>query len=243
MRTFLHSHRRKIGHGVIIATIVVSTTVLIPTSTPVIMYLTPTGGNVIEPGQTTELDVNVNARIAIDSLGATLAYPKDIVEIVGISKDKSFFDLWTEDMIIHEDTGHVVFSGGTTEKDGLVGTGTIMTLTFKGKTAGEATLSFENVRIYPHDGTGKPVNTEKRSITFAIAPKAAPAPQSFISKPTNNPLPSAPNPDLNGDGKVTLADLSILMTGLMSITYNPRYDLNTDGVVGLGDFSIALSQM
>ncbi len=209
MKTILHSHRRKIGHGVIIATIVVSTTVLIPTSTPVILYLTPSGNNTIEPGETTALDVNVNARVAIDSLGATLAYPKDIVEIVGVSKDKSFFDLWTEDLIIHEDTGHIVFSGGTTERNGLTGTGTIMTLHLRGKAAGEATLSFDNVRIYPHDGTGKPVNAEKRSITFAIAPKSAPSPQTFISKPSNDPPTLPPNPDLNGDGRISLSDLSI----------------------------------
>lgn len=243
MRTFLHTHHRKIGHGVIIATIVVSTTVLIPTSTPVIMYLTPSGNSIIEPGEMTQVDVNVNARIPIDSLGATLSYPKDIVEIVGISKEKSFFDLWTEDTIIHEETGHIVFSGGTTDQAGLTGTGTIMTVTLKGRSAGEAVLSFDNVRIYPHDGTGKPVNTEKRSISFAIAPKSSPTPQTFLSRPTSNPPAATPSPDLNGDGRVSLSDLSILMTGLMSTTYSPRYDLNADGVVGLGDFSIILSQL
>ncbi len=244
MRLFLHSHRKKIGHGVIIATIVVSTTVLIPTATPVIMYLTPVGTGTIAPGETTDIEVNVNARTPIDSLGATLSYPKDVLEVVGMSKEKSFFDLWTEDLVLHEDSGQIVFSGGTTRKDGLVGTGTIMTLTVRGKTAGEATLSFDNVNIYPHDGSGKAIHAERRSLTFAIAPKMSPSPQSFISKPTTQQLvANRPQSDINGDGKVTLTDLSILMTGLLSSPYNPRHDLNGDGVVSLSDLSVALAHL
>ena len=60
--------------------------------------------------------------------------------------------------------------------------------------------------------------------------------ESDISGPTVSVIPSTPNIDLNGDGKRTIADISIFMTDL--VTQKNRSDFNQDGTVDLKDLSI-----
>jgi hypothetical protein len=92
----------------------------------------------------------VNARVPINALGITIKYPQDLIEVVGVSKQKSFLDLWTEDTAIREEAGEVHFSGGTTAHGGLLGTSTAITLTIEAKKPGTATISFEDVEALPY---------------------------------------------------------------------------------------------
>ena len=242
MRTFVRKHKKKIiaGHGIIIVAVLMSSSFLFSTSTSTIIFFTPQSGEKIAPGDTVTVDVNVNTNVPIDATGALIRYPEESFSVVGISKENSFLDLWTEETTIKEGLGEIVFSGGTTARDGHMGTGTIMTLTLKAKKDGDAVLSFDNVRIFPHDGSGKPLQHEARSLTYSIASKLASAkPQN--GTPSNEPLAKRPAADLNGDGSITLSDLSILMVGMLS-PYNPRYDLNADGSINLSDLSILLSK-
>ncbi len=190
-------------------------------------------------GGTTSVDVNINTQVAINAMGATISFPRDTLEIISISKEKSFFDLWTEDTIIAEEAGEIRFSGGTLRQGGLVGTGTVLTLQVRAKNAGAGQLQFKNVLVYPSNDTGKALDTEIEPVTLTIVPQPALSVGSGASTPTR---PSLPNPDLNGDGRINLIDLSIL-TFKMAGPYNARYDLNSNGSVGLDDLSILFSKM
>ncbi len=205
-------------------------------------FFMPYGDESLPLGGTTSIDIDINTKIPINALGATISFPKGALEIVSISKEKSFFDLWTEDTTIAEDTGEIRFSGGTTKRGGVMGTGTVLTLTVRAKTSGSAQLLFKNVQVYPYNDTGKAVDTQTRPITYTIE-EAKPAVSGGGTAAMGPPPPSAaPNPDLNGDGNVNLLDLSILMYKMLG-SYNPRYDLNSNGSVGLDDLSILLSKM
>ena len=82
--------------------------------TPVIFYFTPYESKTLQIGDTTQINVNVKTAIPINAVGVTIKFPQDLLEIQGVSKEKSFLDLWTEDTSIHEDVGTIHFSGGTT---------------------------------------------------------------------------------------------------------------------------------
>ena len=206
------------------------------------VFFIPYGNENLSIGGTTSVDITVNTKVPINALGATISFPRDTIEVLSISKEKSFFDLWTEDTTIDEDSGEIRFSGGTTRQGGIMGTGTVLTLMVRAKTSGSAQLLFKNLQVYPSNNTGKPVDTQTRAITYSIAePKAVNASTS-PSGPTMNAIP-APSPDLNGDGKINLIDLSILTFKIMLSAYDPRYDLNMNGSVGLDDLSILLSKM
>ncbi len=224
-------------------------------SAPAVLYFTPYDGMTIQIGEMTDVDINISAKVPINAVGITVKFPPDLLEIIGVSKTKSFLNLWTEDTSIDEDTGEVHFSGGTTMKGGLTGSSTALTLTIEPKQAGEATLSFETAQVFASDGTGTILTTKTHSITFEIPASQSSTSISVVASntsvsgtggtdaivtPASKPTP--PSPDLNGDGTVNLVDASIMFLHMFA-PYDPRYDLNMDGSVNISDLSILFSKM
>ena len=206
------------------------------------VYFMPYGDDTLSVGSTTSIDVDINSKTSINALGATISFPRDALEIISISKEKSFFDLWTEDTSIAEDSGEIHFSGGTTKQGGLTGTGTVLTLMVRAKISGPAEILFKNVQVYPSDETGKEVETRTRSLSYTIEDAHIAQAVKSTSGAGSAPTRNNPNPDLNGDGKINLVDVSILVFKMLE-SYNPRYDLNSNGSVGIDDLSILLSKM
>lgn len=216
-------------------------------SPPVLVFFTPNNESEnLTVGGTASVDLDINAQVPINSLGATISYPKDDLEVVDLSKERSFLNLWTEDTTIKEDRGQVEFSGGTTHPGGVTGTSTVLTITVRAKKPGNAELSVSNVQVFAADGKGTAVTTGTRSLTFHIAAATTSASTaaggSGGAPSARKPQPAPPSADLNGDGKVTMVDASILMFHMV-LPYNPRYDLNRDGNIGLADLSIIFAQM
>ena len=216
---------------------------------PAVMYFIPYSSTTLSPGETVEVDVNINARVPVNALGITIKFPTDMIDVVGFSKQRSFLDLWTEDTSIREDSGEIHFSGGTTRTGGLLGTSTALTITLQAKRPGTATLTFENADVYASDGTGALLASKNRSITFTI-PSPAPSPTVTIAAPASSgalvlsnsvSAPQAPSADFNNDGSVNLVDMSILVLHTLG-SYDTRYDLNMDGVITISDLSILYSK-
>ena len=260
MGPFVRKHLEKImtGNGLILSTLVGiglltitvgSTNILsllaAATSSlvtpPAVLYFTPYDDTTLQIGQTSKVDININTRIPINAIGITVKFPQDILEVVGVSKEKSFLDLWTEETAIKEDAGEVHFSGGTVKSGGLTGTSTALTLSIRAKKSGEATLSFENAEVFSSDGRGDPIESEDRSFTVHI-PEEAPVPGATAGSGSAPERPLPRSADLNRDGSVNLIDLSILAIHILG-TYDPLYDLDMDGTIGLSDLSILLSKM
>ncbi len=236
-----------VTHSQFIFNILASTVTSLSTATTT-MFFRPYGDTTMKIDGTTSVDVNINARVPVNAIGVTISFPKDAIEILGISKEKSFFDLWTEDTTISEDTGEIHFSGGTTKAGGVMGTGTVITLLVRAKTSGRAQLSFSSVQVYPSDGSGDPLTIATHPISYTIEEQkksdaggaSVPATGgSIIGGMTRLP---PPDPDLNGDGRINLVDLSILTFRMLG-GYDPRYDLNLSGSLGLDDLSVLMSKL
>ena len=211
-------------------------------SAPATVYFTPYDDETtLEVGASEQIDLNINARTPINAVGMTISYPKDLLEIVSIDKSRSFLDLWTEDTVIKEGSGELHFSGGTTKAGGLAGTSTVLTIAVRAKKEGSAEVTVEHPQVLAADGKGTALDTDTRTLTFAIeqghpgSAAAAPSPGALAA-------PKSPSADFNGDGKVSLIDMSILIIKMMS-PYDPRYDLNLDGQVGLGDLSVLFARI
>lgn len=237
MKHIVRRHRRFVGHGVLVFALLATSVITFNDGTTTLFFM-PRGGEKIRVGETAEIDVNITTKTAVNALGATIAFPPDTLQIVGISKEKSFLDLWTEETAIKESEGEVHFSGGTFRPGGLAGTATMLTLTVKALRPGEAKISFGDAEIYSHDGKGLVVDRELRAVNLAIAPKDS----GNVAPAEQKPAAYAPSADLNGDGKVSLIDASVLTYHLFR-TYEPRFDLDTDGKVGLSDISVLFSKM
>ena len=239
MKAFFKKHQKKIvgGHSVAVIALLASSALSLNGGLT-ILYFAPHGNNVLTTGEITEVDININTKVPINALGATITYPPDIIEIVSINKEHSFLDLWTEDTVIREDKGEVRFSGGTLRSGGLTGTSTALTLTVRAKKTGDATLAFKDVEVFGSDGQGTKVESQIRPFLYTIPVAEQRALERTPDAPPSPPRTprSLPSPDLDGDGKITLVDFSI-MTIKMLGGYNPRYDLDQDGLLGLSDLS------
>jgi hypothetical protein len=206
---------------------------------PAVLYFTPYDDEIVQVGDT---------RVPINAIGITVKFPRDTIEVLGFSKEKSFLDLWTEETSIKEEIGEVHFSGGTFVPDGFLGTSTALTLTVRAKKSGEARLTFENTEVFASDGKGENIPNDSHSFTFTVldTPRdtshgvAGPSGSASGNTTPEQPLPRSA--DLNGDGSVTLIDVSILAIRIFG-PYDPRFDLDMDGAIGLSDLSILLSKM
>jgi hypothetical protein len=205
-----------------------------------VLYLTAAGTTTLEIGETEDLDVRINTKTPINAVGATLVYPEGQLEIVGISKAKSFLDLWTEETTIKEGVGEVRFSGGTTGKTGLSGVGTIVTLTVRAKKAGKAEISFKDAQVLAADGKGTEVPSSKRIFTFTVPLSNEPV-AAAGGRMNQETLPPA-SIDFNEDGKVNVVDLSIIAIQILG-PYNAKFDLDRDGKSSLSDLSIFFTRM
>lgn len=207
---------------------------------PATVYFVPYGERDIAVGDVADIDVNLNAREPVNAIGATIIFPPEQFEIVGISKRRSFLDLWTEETVIRESAGSIRFSGGTTRPGGMTGTSTVITLSVRAKKPGAAQLSITDLQVLAHDGKGTALDTNARSLSYDIAYPSSGG--STPVTPSIEPGPAAPSADFDGSGRVTLVDISILTVRLV-LPYDTRYDLDTNGSINLADISIAFSQM
>lgn len=126
----------------------------------------------------------------------------------------------------------------------FLGEGTLLTVTFKTKQLGEASIKMNEAKILKHDGLGTeaplegPIDSlftvlDQSSQTTILLDTSLPGPVISI-------LPELPHTDLNGDGEQTIADVSIFMSHL--VTQDNRSDFNQDGSVDLKDLSILTKQ-
>jgi hypothetical protein len=156
-----------------------------------------------------------------------------------MSKERSFLTLWTEETVIREDSGEIHFSGGTTEHGGITGSTTALTISVRAKHPGSAQIYFKEAHVLASDGHGTTVESVGTPFTYHIQ-----TPTLSGGGGTNQaPLPPVSHsPDINGDGFVSLADISILLMGIEK-PYEARLDLNNDGSISIADLSVSLAHM
>lgn len=176
--------------------------------------------------QNFETVVSVNASNPINAAEATISYPADILEVASLSKDNSIFNFWIEEPSFNNASGTIRFAGVLHDgREGFQSNGKILTIVFKPKKIGDTAIDFTNAQILAADGQGTDITGDKSGITYSITETK-----------------QQPSYDLNGDNKVSIIDISILVSH-WGDTDNLQYDLNDNGKVDLTDLSILISKM
>ncbi len=199
----------------------------------------PTSGTSVV-GETFVTTVVVRSDIPVNAFKGLLHFDKDKLAVESIAYNTSIADLWAEEPWYSNGEGTINFTGGTTIKGGFVGEGTLITVTFTAKSPGEASVHISDMQVLQHDGLGTeaelaiPIDS-----IFSVESEQQPS-QKVLATDVTGPkvtiIPKEKNRDLNGDGKQTVADISVFMVDMLS--KNPRSDLNEDGIVNLTDLSI-----
>lgn len=212
-----------------------------------------------EVGQdfTTEVVVNSGTN-RILSADIIVLYDPNILEAITSNKGSFFTTVSELNNTIDKLNGKVTYSFyQASVADAKSGQGTLLEITFRPKAAGASQVSFDSADTVVYGvGEGNVLtSTQPSSVTISPAPTPTSAPP-----PTNTPVPNN-NPagggntgdgrntgggggsttnnsaDLNGDGKVNIFDLSIL---LRNWGRPGQGDLNGSGKVDIFDLSILL---
>ena len=175
------------------------------------LYLSPSSGSYLV-GKTFSVSVFVSSSDqAINAASGIISFPPDKLMITSLSKSGSIFSFWVQEPSFSDSAGTVNFEG-IVMNPGFTGAGgKIITINFKTKASGQATLNFSSGSILANDGQGTNILDSLGSAKFNItnpadiesapAPSAAPEKTALPVKESNTPatpiVSSPTHPDQN----------------------------------------------
>jgi hypothetical protein len=158
-----------------------------------VSYFNPSAGS-FEVGNIFTVDVLVNTEgVAINNVESVINFPADLLEIVSINKSSSIFSLWVEEPKYSNVTGILSFNGGlpTPGYNGI--SGQVLSIVFRARKVGNASLIFSSISVRANDGLGTDVLKSSTQALYVLisTPKIIVPVAPVISAPEVN-TPSAP---------------------------------------------------
>lgn len=123
---------------------------------------------------------------ALNASQGKVSFPVDKLQVTSVSKG-SLFTYWTSEPAYSNSNGTVTFGGGL-PTPGYKGSGrTVLTITFRAKAVGKATVTYGSGTILANDGLGTNILTGYGVATITIA-----AATPVVPAPTSTPTPTTP---------------------------------------------------
>ena len=192
-------------------------------------------------GEDFSVHIIVTSDIPVNAFKGLVSFNEDILSISNLDYNTSFADLWAKEPWYAEGRGTVSFIGGTTRSGGFTGTDALLTITFTPKAPGNAEITLKNTEILQHDGRGTTAQLTKNidDIFLVSSTTAEKIIKNTDEKKTSVTIvETLPSPDLDGDGQVTIKDISLFFLHISQS--NQRADFNNDGKVNTADLRILL---
>lgn len=192
----------------------------------------------VKDGQPFSVSVYVSAHVPVNAVDIEVKIPPN-VEVMGIDRGESVITLWTVEPRVEGDK--VLLRGGTFRK-GFVGEHLIATINAEARDSGLAEFRVTDALLLAGDGAGTTVSFDE-NITGAKL-YVANADGTFaegVPVSTEGAIATVVITDIDGDGRVSLGDVSRFMIGWSS--QSVLYDFNNDQRMNFKDFSIILSDV
>ncbi|MFH1583236.1 MAG: cohesin domain-containing protein, partial [Candidatus Falkowbacteria bacterium] len=159
------------------------------------LYLSPSTGS-YEVGKTFSVSVFVSSSDqAMNAADGVISFPTDIIEVSSLSKSGTIFNLWVQEPGFSNSAGTVNYEG-VVMNPGFTGAGgKIITINFKAKAEGQATLIFSSGSVLANDGEGTNILSSLGGAKFNItlpAPKEPVAEKEVIISAPGINTPAAP---------------------------------------------------
>ncbi len=106
-------------------------------------------GNIIN----VQVLVNTGGK-AINNAEGTIQFPKDFLEVISLDTKSSIFSLWVEEPGFSNGIGQATFNGGAPNPGFTGSNGSVLSITFRAKKAGTASILFVNSAVRENDGLG-----------------------------------------------------------------------------------------
>jgi hypothetical protein len=189
-----------------------------------------TTNEVVAKDQEFVIDVDAFAHVPINAVDVVLSYPEDSMVIDSIDTGTSVITLWTEEP--YAENGKIYLRGGTFRK-GFIGEHTIARIRAHATEAGSARIVLQSTQLVAGDGKGTEIaatKTDGSSVVLSVTGSdGVLKAQAEIGVVT----------DIDGDGSVSLADVSSFMAAWL--TRSHTFDFDGDGRMTFKDFSILLA--
>ena len=156
------------------------------------LYFSPSSGN-FSVGNilTTSVIVNTQGE-EINNADAVINFPAGLLDVVSVSKSGSIFSLWVEEPAFSNSAGTITFNGGL-PTPGFNGTaGKIVSIVFRVKNAGSASLIFSSAAVRANDGYGTDVLQSRAQAQFTLKAVEASPVAPPVEVPPAVGTPSAP---------------------------------------------------
>ncbi len=190
----------------------------------------------VAAGEAFSVNVYVSAHVPVNAVDINVLVPSNVT-VTGIDKGQSVITLWTTEP--HVERNKVVLRGGTFRK-GFIGEHLIATINAEAKSSGLAQFSVTDVLLLAGDGSGTKVShvpdLDGAKLYVANADGTFSTSESVG---VSGAVAVVVITDIDGDGEVSLADISRFMSAWNSKTL--VYDFNSDGRMTFRDFGIILS--
>jgi len=111
--------------------------------------------------------VNTDGKV-INNADAILRFPNDLLDVMSISKTSSIFSLWVEEPKFSNYEGSISFNGGVPNPGFFGQNGEIVSIVFKAKKQGNASIVFSDSAVRQNDGLGTDVLTVRQSANIEI---------------------------------------------------------------------------
>ncbi len=187
----------------------------------------------VEAGNYFSIDVYAYAHVPVNAIDITLSFDSNVVEVLSVDKGQSVLTIWTQEPVIEQD--RVILQGGTFKK-GFIREHKIASINLKAKQTGQSAFKATDIILLSGDGEGSPVSVadpDESALSLYVYDEN--------SSPDRIGVDVAVNvvTDIDGDGEVTLRDLSAFMGAWAN--KSKVYDFNGDGRMTFKDFSIILA--
>ena len=192
-----------------------------------------TTSTMVKTGDRFSVEVYAYAHVPVNAVDITLNFDPSKVEVLSVDKGQSVLTLWTEEPTVKD--GKVTMRGGTYRK-GFVGEHKIATIELAAKQTGQSEVGTGEVVLLAGDGRGTPVKTAAADgSTLSLYVYDEQTDPEKIGVDVKIEILT----DIDGDGKVSLKDVSAFMGAWMNSSR--VYDFNNDGKMTFRDFSIILA--
>ena len=98
---------------------------------------------------------------AINNVESIIQFPSDLLEVISLDSNSSIFSIWAEQPNFSNNAGRITFNGGIPNPGFQGSAGKILSIIFKTKKAGIASVIFSNSAVRENDGLGTDILNER----------------------------------------------------------------------------------
>jgi len=138
------------------------------------LYFSPASGNYTVGNIFTVTALVNTENVAINNSDAVINFPANLLEVVSVSKSGSIFSLWVEEPTFSNGAGTISYNGGIATPGYNGASGKLISIVFRVKNTGSASVIFSSAAVRANDGFGTNVLKASGQANFKLVDKEQP---------------------------------------------------------------------